>query len=293
MARIRTIKPEFPQSESMGRVSRDARLLFVLLWTVADDSGRARASSRLLASLLYPYDDDAPRLIDGWLEELEAEECVVRYEHEGSTYLQVCKWLNHQKIDKPTPSRLPSPDEGSRILARPRESSPPDLGPRTLDLGPRTGTGTGTEDRGQPAASQPATLTLTPSPAPAPAAPKNDSAATAANIATWEAYRDGYYVRYKADPVDNAKVRSQIAAFVKRIGREEAAHVARWFPTHPGRYYVERGHAVDCLLADAEKLRTEWATRRVTTSSQAAQGDRVAGTLAAAQNVIADLEATE
>ena len=59
MARIRTIKPEFPQSESMGRVSRDARLCFVMLWTIADDSGRLRGNSRMLASLLFPYDDDA------------------------------------------------------------------------------------------------------------------------------------------------------------------------------------------------------------------------------------------
>ena len=49
MARIRTIKPEFPQSESMGRVSRDARLLFVQLWCICDDHGRTRAASRMLA----------------------------------------------------------------------------------------------------------------------------------------------------------------------------------------------------------------------------------------------------
>jgi hypothetical protein len=71
MGRIRTIKPEFPQSQSVGRLSRDARLLFILLWTIADDAGRARASSRMLASLLYPYDDDVPKLIEGWLQELE------------------------------------------------------------------------------------------------------------------------------------------------------------------------------------------------------------------------------
>lgn len=35
MARIRSIKPEFPQSESIGKLSRDARPLFVLLWTIA------------------------------------------------------------------------------------------------------------------------------------------------------------------------------------------------------------------------------------------------------------------
>ena len=133
VARIRSIKPEFPQSESMGAISRDARLLFCLLWTVCDDEGRTRGASRMLASLLFPYDDDAPRLIDGWLSELEGVQCIVRYSVAGSTYLQVCNWLIHQKIDKPSKSRLPAFVESSRILAKPREPSPPDL-----DLGPRT-----------------------------------------------------------------------------------------------------------------------------------------------------------
>ena len=135
MARIRTIKPEFPQSESMGAISRDARLLFCLLWTVCDDEGRTRGASRMLASLLFPYDDDAPSLIEGWLSELESVQCIVRYSVAGSTYLQVCNWLIHQKIDKPSKSRLPAFGEGSRILAKPRETSAPDLGPRTVDLG--------------------------------------------------------------------------------------------------------------------------------------------------------------
>jgi hypothetical protein len=133
MARIRTIKPEFPQSESMGRVSRDARLLFIQLWTLCDDSGRTRAASRMLASLLYPYDDDAPGLIDGWLAELEREACVIRYQADGQNYLQVCKWLNHQKIDKPSASKIPEFDESSRILANPLEAS------RPLTVGSRKG----------------------------------------------------------------------------------------------------------------------------------------------------------
>lgn len=136
MGRIRTIKPEFVQSESVGHLSREARLLFIQLWTVADDEGRARAASRMLASLLYPYDDDAPALIDGWLRELESQDCIIRYERDGNVYLQICKWLIHQKIDKPSKSRLPAFDESSRKLSKPREASAPDLVPRTVDLGP-------------------------------------------------------------------------------------------------------------------------------------------------------------
>ena len=82
MARIRTIKPEFPHSESMGNVSRDARLAFILMWTIADDSGRLRGNSRMLASLLFPYDDDASKKMDGWINELQNQNCVVRYKAE-------------------------------------------------------------------------------------------------------------------------------------------------------------------------------------------------------------------
>lgn len=123
MARIRTIKPEFPQSESMGRVGREARLCFVLLWTLADDSGRLRGNSRMLASLLYPYDDDAKDLMDGWLSELSSEGCIARYEVQGTSYIQITAWADHQKIDKPTPSKLPEIPANSRKLARPREDS--------------------------------------------------------------------------------------------------------------------------------------------------------------------------
>ncbi|MCK4121373.1 hypothetical protein HFK83_03175 [Ralstonia pseudosolanacearum] len=128
MARIRTIKPEFPQSESMGRVSREARLCFIQLWTLADDEGRLRGNSRMLASLLYPYDDDAPSLIDGWLDELESEACLHRYKIDGNNYVQIANWLIHQKIDKPSKSKIPAFDESSRILANPREMSSEDQG---------------------------------------------------------------------------------------------------------------------------------------------------------------------
>jgi hypothetical protein len=123
MARIRSIKPEFPHSESMGNVSREARLCFILLWTIADDAGRLRGNSRMLASLLYPYDNDAPKLIDKWLTDLEANGCVVRYSADGQSYIQICNWLNHQRIDKPTASKIPSFQEDSRGFAKGREDS--------------------------------------------------------------------------------------------------------------------------------------------------------------------------
>ena len=141
MARIRTIKPEFPQSESMGRVTREARLCFILLWTIADDAGRLRGNSRMLASLLYPYDVDAGKKIDGWLDELESEKCILRYQSESKDhYIAVLNWNSHQKIDKPSNSKIPPPD--SRAFANIREDS------RGVDEAPRTFVG-GSKDQGE------------------------------------------------------------------------------------------------------------------------------------------------
>lgn len=136
MARIRTLKPEMWQSESVGRLSREARLLFIAIITQVDDEGRTRASSRGLASLLFPFDDDAGRLIEGWLEELHREFMFLRYEVDGDTYGYIPKWLSHQKIDKASRSKIPAPTEfvctareSSRGLANPRSVS------RIKDLG--------------------------------------------------------------------------------------------------------------------------------------------------------------
>lgn len=130
MARIRSIKPELPQSESMGNVSRDARLTFVQLFTLADDEGRLRGNSRMLASLLFPYDDGEdgrPRTtgkdVEAWMVELEREGCVVRYQIDGAAYVQIANWLIHQKIDKPSKSKIPPFVEPSRTLAKPLEVS--------------------------------------------------------------------------------------------------------------------------------------------------------------------------
>lgn len=132
--RIRSIKPEFWESESLGRVSREARLLFIGLFSCCDDHGRARASSRLLASRLYPYDDDALKKLPTWIEELEKERCIRLYKVNGESYLDIPKWLNHQKIDKPSASKLP-PFDSSREDSRGLEKNSLGTGNREEEQG--------------------------------------------------------------------------------------------------------------------------------------------------------------
>jgi hypothetical protein len=122
MPRIRTIQPNFAHSTTIMHLSRDARLLFIQLWTLADDAGRARASPAELAAQLYALDHDAPLLLPGWLGELEREGCIERYTVDDVDYLRVVNWRKHQKIDRPTPSRLPAAPR--EPLASPREEQP-------------------------------------------------------------------------------------------------------------------------------------------------------------------------
>lgn len=105
----------------MSRVGRDARLVFVGLWSLADDEGRFRADPRFVAGQILPYDADGLGTIKKALAELEREGCVQLYGANGSHYGFVTGWKAHQKIDRPSQSRLPQPPEKS--LANPREES--------------------------------------------------------------------------------------------------------------------------------------------------------------------------
>lgn len=90
----------------------------------------------------------------------------------------------------------------------------------------------------------------------------------------WDFYAAAYGTRYGHEPTRNAKVNGQLANFIKRVPVEEAPSIAAFFVTMNSAFYVRKCHAVDCLLADAEAIRTQWLTGRVVTSTQAAQSDR-------------------
>jgi hypothetical protein len=99
----------------------------------------------------------------------------------------------------------------------------------------------------------------------------------AACSAVWSAYSNAYLDRYGTAPVRNAKVSSQVKQFCKRIPMEDAPHVAAFFLRNDHAFYITKGHAFGILLADAEKVRTEWATNRTVSASQARMKDSTQG----------------
>lgn len=121
--RIRTVKPEFWQSESNSRLRRDTRLLFVGLLNLADDEGRFRAHPGFIAGQVFPFDDDAREVTATGLAELERAGKVRRYTAGGDTYGVVTKFGEHQKVDKRYPSKLPAPPPTADCPPTPADKS--------------------------------------------------------------------------------------------------------------------------------------------------------------------------
>lgn len=111
MARIRTIKPEFWSDFQLAqKLSRDQRLFYIGLWNEADDEGRFQAHPIRLKGAIFPYDDDLHGvLIEDSLRALAGAGKLVLYEVDGEPYGQLLHFLEHQKINRPTPSRIPAP----------------------------------------------------------------------------------------------------------------------------------------------------------------------------------------
>lgn len=109
MARIRTIKPDFFVSESIGELSLHARLTFIGLWTYVDDDGRAKDNPRAIRGALWPNDEETVSSADvaRFIDELEQKGMVCRYTVGGTNYLHVVNMRKHQAINKATKSKLP------------------------------------------------------------------------------------------------------------------------------------------------------------------------------------------
>lgn len=104
----------------------------------------------------------------------------------------------------------------------------------------------------------------------------DETAFQAACRQTWISFAGAYQERYSTPPVRNATVNSCVREFVKRIGQEEAPKVAEFFVWINDQYLIRQGHAFQILTKGAEGYRTQWATGRKVTTTQARQLDKTA-----------------
>lgn len=107
--RIRTLKPELWQNEKVGALSNAERVLYIGLITMADDEGRLRALPSAVGGHVFPYDDLSPKRIGSLMVRLQDVGLVELYERDDKPYAWIVGWEEHQRIQRPTPSKLPTP----------------------------------------------------------------------------------------------------------------------------------------------------------------------------------------
>lgn len=111
MPRIRSIKPEFWSDRKMAlKLSRDVRLFYVSLWNHADDEGRFNATTSVVKGATFPHDEDIHgSVIELYMSALVHTHRLVLYELDGERWGWLPHFLKHQRINRPTPSRIPAP----------------------------------------------------------------------------------------------------------------------------------------------------------------------------------------
>lgn len=259
MARIRYIKPEFFEDVGLAGLSREARLLYVGLWCFMDRQGICDGDPRLIKRNIFPYDDDlTAKRVAELIQELIDTGRIRGLIHEGKSYLYSPTFKKHQKCHPKEEAKFAIPEETLLDTCQPVASKCP-----TTD---------------KPPANPPLTLTGNSNfnsngelkvirghkPRLNPAA-KTESKSSG----VWEAYREEYLARWKVDPKRNSRVNSQLCQLVDRLGAEDAVQVIRFYVHHPDAYYVKCRHPVGACLLDAEKLYTEWKSKRVITRVEA------------------------
>jgi len=119
------IDPEIWRNEKVGSLPDAARLLFIGIFSQADDDGRLKASPPYLMATIFPYDKGKAEGNVKSLRDQCAELGLIRlYTNSKEEYLDIPGWHEHQQIrkDRYTPSKLPSYEESNGMATKEQPS---------------------------------------------------------------------------------------------------------------------------------------------------------------------------
>lgn len=111
MARNRTIKPKFFDDVKIGRISRDARLLYIGLWVFADDIGVVPGDSVWLKSRVFPYDQIQVQQFEKWMNELVINGFICLLSYKGERFIYLPTFTRHQVVNRPNYEDLNIPKD--------------------------------------------------------------------------------------------------------------------------------------------------------------------------------------
>lgn len=108
MARQRFIHPDIWEHEGFGLLSDAERLLFIAIFSNADDEGRLVGHPANLRSIAFRYDDRTLADVRTMRDHIaQVMRCVLLYEVDGREYIQLTSWQERQHPRYPQPSVLP------------------------------------------------------------------------------------------------------------------------------------------------------------------------------------------
>ena len=121
--RIRTVKPEFWSHPVLSKLSDEARLAAIGLLNLADDEGFFLAAAALVRSAFWPFDEDSMRA-RRVLDELSRVGYIEVQEHPTHGPVGVVvNFTKHQKVDRPSQSKIKTYFDSSSVRRKLDESS--------------------------------------------------------------------------------------------------------------------------------------------------------------------------
>jgi uncharacterized phage protein (TIGR02220 family) len=121
MARARNLKPSFFTNDVLAEINPLGRLLFQGLWCLADRLGRLEDRPKKIKAELLPYDECN---VDSLLNDLHSHGFILRYEVDGTRFIQVLAFSKHQNPHiKEAASNIPAPVEPGALPVQNEEST--------------------------------------------------------------------------------------------------------------------------------------------------------------------------
>lgn len=114
--RLRVVQPDFYDTEQIGALSWDARLVLIGLWSYVRDEGVGKDNVGQIIGTLYPFDaekdyEGTRQRVSAALDELQAFGLIVRFEADGVRYIEITDWLSWQNPPRPSKKRYPTSAE--------------------------------------------------------------------------------------------------------------------------------------------------------------------------------------
>lgn len=143
MARQRFIHPDIWKDPTFGKLPEGEQVMFIGLFSIADDDGRTVADPAYLRSELFAYKDFTTKKVKSLRDSVAQKvESVCLYTVGTVDYIALLKWSEYQKPKYPKASKLPPPfPEGSPNLPPEDPDVPPGV-PESGEMG-RVGQGLG------------------------------------------------------------------------------------------------------------------------------------------------------